>query len=294
MTRLNQMATAGGRPRPVTATSPAAFYLASTQADLTMALQQITGQVASCVFELTPPPPVPDNIAVDFNGQRTPHDPTRMNGWEYTSADHTSLQVYGSYCDKIKTEAMNAVEINSSFYRPHQPQTYERWAASTPAGFRFAVKCPKQITHEARLEGAEDALARFVGEAGALGGKWAVLLVQLPPSLRFDTRVAGRFFEQVRAAFGGATLSAVGAEHDAVNGLAVGRAAQAVAVPADQRQRGAGGEVAQLRGEGGVGEDARVVEDGVKFLRSIFGTIGGEWSGLAPRIYLEFERPVVG
>jgi hypothetical protein len=111
VTRLNQMAMAGGRPRPVTATSPAAFYLASTQADLTTALQTITGQVASCVFELTPPPPVPDNIAVDFNGQRAPHDATRMNGWEYTSADHTSLEVYGAFCEKIKTEAMNQVEI---------------------------------------------------------------------------------------------------------------------------------------------------------------------------------------
>jgi hypothetical protein len=109
--RLNQMAVAGGRPRPVTATDPAAFYLASTQAALTTALQQITGQVASCVFELSPPPPVPDNIAVDFNGMRTPHDTTRMNGWEYTSPDHTSLEVFGSYCDKIKNEAMNAVEI---------------------------------------------------------------------------------------------------------------------------------------------------------------------------------------
>lgn len=109
--RLNLMAVAGGRPRPVTATSPAAFYLASTQADLTTALQTITGQVASCVFELDPPPPVPDNIAVDFNGQRATHDPTRMNGWEYTSPDHTSLEVYGSFCEKIKMEAMNQVEI---------------------------------------------------------------------------------------------------------------------------------------------------------------------------------------
>ncbi|RZJ07530.1 MAG: DUF72 domain-containing protein, partial [Rubrivivax sp.] len=35
--------------------------------------------------------------------------------------------------------------------RAHRPQTYERWAASTPARFRFAVKLPKQISHEARL-----------------------------------------------------------------------------------------------------------------------------------------------
>jgi len=126
-------------------------------------------------------------------------------GWSVPAAHAAAFPAEGSQLERYAA-VMNAVEINSSFYRPHRPQTYERWAASTPAGFRFAVKCPKQITHEARLEGTEDALARFVGEAGALGGKWTVLLVQLPPSLRFDARVAGRFFEQVRAAFGGAIV----------------------------------------------------------------------------------------
>jgi uncharacterized protein YecE (DUF72 family) len=49
-----------------------------------------------------------------------------------------------------------------------------------------------------------DALLRaFVSEAGGLGRKWGVLLVQLPPSLLFDADVAGRFFEQVRDAFAG-------------------------------------------------------------------------------------------
>jgi hypothetical protein len=117
--RLNAMAVAGGRPRPTTATDTIAFYLASTQAALGTALQTITGEVASCVFTLMPPPPVPDNIAVDFSGQRTVRDPNRQNGWEYTSADHTSLEVYGSWCERIKKEAMNQVEIK--YGCPNQP-----------------------------------------------------------------------------------------------------------------------------------------------------------------------------
>ena len=43
-----------------------------------------------------------------------------------------------------------AVEINSSFYKPHRPATYARWAASVPADFRFSVKVPKLATHERR------------------------------------------------------------------------------------------------------------------------------------------------
>src|SRR4051794_26120937 len=64
-----------------------------------------------------------------------------------------------------------AVEINSCFYRPHRPATYERWAASVPDAFRFAVKMPREITHERRLADAAGPLERFLAEAGALGDK---------------------------------------------------------------------------------------------------------------------------
>lgn len=126
-------------------------------------------------------------------------------GWSVPARGADRFPAQGSQLQRYAA-VMNGVEINSSFYRPHRAQTYERWAASTPGHFRFAVKCPKQISHEARLEGAGELLARFAGEAAALGDKWAVLPVQLPPSLAFEARVAGRFFEQVRAVFGGAAV----------------------------------------------------------------------------------------
>lgn len=94
---------------------------------------------------------------------------------------------------------MNAVEINSSFYRPHKRTTYERWAASTPNGFRFAVKAPKEMTHDNRLADPQASLDRFAEEVGGLGKKLGVILVQLPPSLKFDKPVAGRFFRALAA-----------------------------------------------------------------------------------------------
>jgi uncharacterized protein YecE (DUF72 family) len=99
---------------------------------------------------------------------------------------------------------LRGVEINSSFYRPHQPKTYEKWAAAVPESFRFAVKMPKTVTHEHRLEGAEEEVARFLFEAGHLGAKLGPLLVQLPPSLTFDAGAAGAFFADLRRRFGGA------------------------------------------------------------------------------------------
>jgi uncharacterized protein YecE (DUF72 family) len=96
------------------------------------------------------------------------------------------------------------VEINSSFYRPHRPSTYAKWAASVPAGFRFAVKVPRAITHERRLADVDAALDAFLAEATALGAALGCLLVQLPPSLRHDARVADAFLVALRARHDGA------------------------------------------------------------------------------------------
>src|SRR5436190_9777783 len=97
----------------------------------------------------------------------------------------------------------NAVEINSTFYRSHQPETYERWAQTTPKGFLFAVKLPRTITHEARLVGVRPAVAAFRAESAHLGEKLGPLLVQLPPSLVFDPEIVAAFFEGLRAEWGG-------------------------------------------------------------------------------------------
>jgi uncharacterized protein YecE (DUF72 family) len=93
------------------------------------------------------------------------------------------------------------VEINSSFYRPHAEGTYARWAEAVPPRFRFSAKLPKTITHDARLQGCGALLDRFAGEVGGLGDKLGGLLVQLPPSLAFESRVANTFFAMLRRRF---------------------------------------------------------------------------------------------
>ena len=92
----------------------------------------------------------------------------------------------------------NAVEINSSFYRPHRQSTYARWAATVPPGFRFSVKVPKKITHESRLLGTDEAIGQFLSEAAGLADKFGAILVQLPPSLPWDFTVARSFFRSIR------------------------------------------------------------------------------------------------
>ncbi|HEY1011520.1 MAG TPA: DUF72 domain-containing protein, partial [Herpetosiphonaceae bacterium] len=103
----------------------------------------------------------------------------------------------GSHLERYAAR-LSGVEINSSFYRPHRPATYARWAAATPPDFRFAVKVPKAVTHAKRLLDIGAELDRFLAECRQLGDRLGPLLVQLPPSLEFDAGRAGRFWAALR------------------------------------------------------------------------------------------------
>jgi len=118
-------------------------------------------------------------------------------GWSLSAAVAADFPVEGSHLQRYAA-VLNAVEINSSFYRPHRPATYARWRDSVPEDFCFAVKIPRSISHERRLRDADDLLAPFLAEAMELRHKLGCLLLQLPPSLRFDAGVAATFFSQLR------------------------------------------------------------------------------------------------
>lgn len=119
-------------------------------------------------------------------------------GWALPKEAQESFVPEGSHLERYASR-FPGVEINSSFYRPHKPATYARWAASVPSDFRFSVKVPKAITHERRLADCQDLLEAFLLEAGQLGHKLGCLLVQLPPSLAFNSGQAEGFFAMLRA-----------------------------------------------------------------------------------------------
>ncbi|MEO9241035.1 DUF72 domain-containing protein [Pseudomonas inefficax] len=123
-------------------------------------------------------------------------------GWSLSSRHAEAFAQPGSHLQRYASR-FNAVEINSSFYRPHRPETYARWAESVPEDFRFAVKLPKAISHEQRLAGCEYALDVFLAQCGQLGNRLGCLLIQLPPSLGHDSEHARRFFESLRRRYAG-------------------------------------------------------------------------------------------
>lgn len=119
-------------------------------------------------------------------------------GWSIRKEQADLFAAEGSHLQRYASR-FDAVEINSSFYRPHKRETYQRWAESVPASFRFSVKMPKLLTHERCLEDTGDDLKQFLREVSGLGSKLGCLLVQLPPGLPYDPRTVEQFFSALRA-----------------------------------------------------------------------------------------------
>jgi len=114
-------------------------------------------------------------------------------GWSIPRASSHRCEGEGTHLQRY-ARVFCCAEINSSFHRSHAAATYARWAEATPAGFRFSVKLPKEITHQRKLIDIAEPLDDFATQVRLLGDKLAVLLVQLPPKLEFDPAVAAAFF----------------------------------------------------------------------------------------------------
>ncbi|TDC97925.1 DUF72 domain-containing protein [Actinomadura sp. 7K507] len=84
------------------------------------------------------------------------------------------LRAYAGWC--------NAVEGNTTFYATPSRSTVETWARQTSPDFRMAVKLPRPITHERRLDVAGDELRAFLAAIEPLGPRAHALWVQLPGS----------------------------------------------------------------------------------------------------------------
>ena len=110
------------------------------------------------------------------------------SGWQYRDwrgpfypaalAQRLWLEEYATHFD--------AVEVNNAFYRLPERATFEQWRERTPAGFRFAVKMSRYLTHVRRLKDPAEPVARFLEHAAGLGDKLGPVLLQLPPTLKAD------------------------------------------------------------------------------------------------------------
>ena len=123
-------------------------------------------------------------------------------GWSIPRASAPRFADSGTHLERY-ARSLRCAEINSSFYRPHAATTYEKWRDSTPPDFRFAVKMPRTITHELKLQDVRAPLMAFLAQTDGLAHKRGPLLVQLPPSFSFDAVIVARFLDLVRMEYDG-------------------------------------------------------------------------------------------
>jgi len=117
-------------------------------------------------------------------------------GWSLPRAEQAHFPSLGSHLERYSAR-FEGGEINSSFRRSHRSAVWEKWRDSVPAEFRFSVKMPKSITHQARLADADALIESFLIEVAHLREKLGCLLVQLPPSLAYNASLARAFFSKL-------------------------------------------------------------------------------------------------
>ena len=91
-------------------------------------------------------------------------------GWSIPRAAATRFDSDGTHLQRY-SRVVDCAEINSSFYRPHASATYAKWRDSTPPDFRFAVKVPRAITRELKLQDTRELLVAFLAQTDGLAEK---------------------------------------------------------------------------------------------------------------------------
>ena len=123
------------------------------------------------------------------------------SGWAYAQwkpefypAKLPAAKFLGYYASRL-----NSVELNYTFRRFPTEKLLAGWIASTPSGFKFAVKAHQNITHVKRLKDSEEWTSRFLASLSPLhsAGKLGPVLFQLPPFLRCDLPRLKNFLAQL-------------------------------------------------------------------------------------------------
>jgi uncharacterized protein YecE (DUF72 family) len=132
-----------------------------------------------------------------IEGRLTLHVRVGCAGWNIPKQFASEFASDGTHLQRYSRKFL-CTEINSSFYRTHRLQTWQRWAESVPENFQFSVKAPRAITHDGLLQPDHAKLNDFLQQIDLLRKKLGPILFQLPPSLEFDARRTTAFFTLLR------------------------------------------------------------------------------------------------
>jgi uncharacterized protein YecE (DUF72 family) len=98
-------------------------------------------------------------------------------------------------------QRLATVEINNSFYQLPAKETVIQWQETAPAGFCFAVKASRYITHMKKLTDPAEPVAGFIERMSLLGDKLGPILFQLPPRWHVNVQRLRDFLQVLPAGY---------------------------------------------------------------------------------------------
>ena len=121
------------------------------------------------------------------------------SGWEYK---HWRGDFYPAEIPKARwfehyAARFDTVEINNTFYRLPEKDTFARWAARAPTRFLYAVKASRFLTHMKKLKDPEEPVERLFQRMCALGRHLGPVLYQLPPNFKLDRDRLEHFLQTI-------------------------------------------------------------------------------------------------
>lgn len=110
------------------------------------------------------------------------------SGWHYKHWVGTFYPKGTKGVDQLAyfIKKFNTVELNNSFYRLPDAETFQNWRKAVPSTFVFAVKASRYITHVKKLKIDQSAIDQFFTHADHLKEKLGPILFQLPPRWKIN------------------------------------------------------------------------------------------------------------
>ena len=141
-----------------------------------------------------------------------------IGGWTFEPWRGTFYPKGTRQADELAYAArrLTAIEINSTYYSSQKPETFAKWAAQTPARFKFAVKASRFCTNRKVLADAGPAVEKFLNQGiTELGDRLGPILWQFMATKKFDAEDFAAFLDLLPHELGGLRLQhCVEVRHD--------------------------------------------------------------------------------
>ena len=110
------------------------------------------------------------------------------SGWQYKHwrGDFYPVDIPMARWFEYYAARFDTVEINNTFYRLPEAETFASWHERAPERFLFAVKASRFLTHMKKLKDPEEPIERLFSRMRALREHLGPVLYQLPPGWKLD------------------------------------------------------------------------------------------------------------